>query len=211
MADEIRLTEFDRMAHPQVWTYPYEYERERLSARQEGRHPKSVVVVLRGLPGTGKTTFASLMSLFAASRGLETAICSADAYFEGPDGYQFRLDHISRAHEYCKGRFEDALRRRVPLVVVDNTNISVMEYLPYLDTARGNILHILHFQVRSEAEAIRFGRRSRHGVPPAVVLRRFNVSIQHEWRPIPFEDVDPIENTWDNDFDFDEEQDEEEF
>jgi pantothenate kinase-related protein Tda10 len=77
----LRIGVFDRMAHPQVWQYVYEYETQRREARRNHQQPPCVVVILRGPPGTGKSTFALLLSLFAGSRGLETAICSADHFF----------------------------------------------------------------------------------------------------------------------------------
>ena len=87
--------------------------------------------------------------------------------------------------------------------MVDNTNITVPEYLNYVGDAEGHRVHILNFEVHDRDEALRLAQRSVHGVPPDVVSRRFDAYIMRQWPPIPFENVAPIENTWDNDLDVD--------
>lgn len=54
--------------------------------------------ILRGAPGSGKTTWA------LANRQTST-LCSADHYFTGPDGvYRFDASKIGLAHAACRER-----------------------------------------------------------------------------------------------------------
>jgi hypothetical protein len=53
------------------------------------------VIVCRGLPGAGKSTYVATLSPGAV-------VCSADSYFVGPDGaYRFDPAKLGQAHEAC--------------------------------------------------------------------------------------------------------------
>lgn len=82
------------------------------------------VVILRGLPGSGKSTWASKQP--------GAVICSADDYFIMPDGqYLFNRGLIGKAHEDCHRKFTLAIGQRRPLIIVDNTNVTTREYRRY--------------------------------------------------------------------------------
>jgi predicted kinase len=81
------------------------------------------VIVLQGLPGSGKSTF---------TRELGGVVVSADDTFETPEGYRFDPARISEAHNSCFRAFIEAVQAGKPLVIVDNTNTSVAEMAPYM-------------------------------------------------------------------------------
>jgi len=81
------------------------------------------VVVLRGLPGSGKSTVA---------HKLGGTVVSADDLFETPEGYRFDPARIGEAHNACFRTFIEALQAGHPRVVVDNTNTMVAEIAPYM-------------------------------------------------------------------------------
>jgi predicted kinase len=116
------------------------------------------VIVLQGLPGSGKSTFA---------RQLNGLIASADHTFETPTGYQFDPSRIGEAHNNCFRAVIEALQRGEPLVIVDNTNTSVAEMAPYMLAAgaygyEAKVLRVL-CSVETALE------RNVHGVPePAI-------------------------------------------
>lgn len=61
-------------------------------------------------------------------------VCSADDYFVTPKGlYEFDVTKLSHAHASCKQKFNNALVRRLPVIVVDNTNIQTWQYKDYVD------------------------------------------------------------------------------
>ena len=91
-----------------------------------------LVVILRGMPGSGKTTFAAEMQFWATIRGLRTVIVSADHYFYSRRGYQFDKSKLREAHASCQSAFAAALADiRVDIVIVDNTSITRDECLAY--------------------------------------------------------------------------------
>jgi hypothetical protein len=82
---------------------------------------KQLVVILRGMPGSGKSTFASFLKLWANSKYLDTEIVSADNVRSSCDD----------GHEQCQRLFADLISRHVSIIVVDNANIQKQEWEPY--------------------------------------------------------------------------------
>lgn len=108
------------------------------------RHPHAcVTVILRGVPGSGKSTFASFMKIWGESKGLEVEICSADDYLRTRGGYDFNVQDLQAAHDSCQSKFRHAIQRRVPVIVIDNSNVEPREWDYYDRMARG-VLRICH-------------------------------------------------------------------
>lgn len=57
------------------------------------------VVIMRGTPGSEKTTFAQEVAATCVEQRAECAIVSADHYFWGPEGYAFDRAHLQDAHQ----------------------------------------------------------------------------------------------------------------
>lgn len=87
------------------------------------------IVILRGLPGSGKSTYAQKLA-----NGVEGAvICSADDFHIDADGvYRFNRYNMRAAHEACFMKFKKAVDKGAPLVIVDNTNTQHWEFAKYL-------------------------------------------------------------------------------
>lgn len=83
------------------------------------------VIILRGISGSGKSTWAK--------KEYPTAtIASADHYFLQADGsYLFDGAKLQDAHTACFRTFIDALIRKDAVVIVDNTNVELWEITPY--------------------------------------------------------------------------------
>lgn len=125
----------------------------------------SKVVILRGLPGAGKSTHAKKLienlgqnanGKVRVKRALcdtvdwaEVWICSADDFFIDEHGvYKFNRNKIAEAHRVCMASFVTAVTwqamscgncaddgRGSDLIIVDNTNIHRWEYMPYVSVA----------------------------------------------------------------------------
>lgn len=88
---------------------------------------KKTVYILRGVSGSGKSTVAE--ELIKDRKGV---ICTADDYFETPDGYKFDVRNLGHAHAACKAKFLDALTTdEYDVIVVANTNTTAKEYESY--------------------------------------------------------------------------------
>ena len=76
---------------------------------------KNTLVIMRGLPGAGKSTYAA--------ENFNSLVISADDWFMTEDGeYDFRPWEIGRAHEDCKLRLLKAMQKGLYTIVLDNTH-----------------------------------------------------------------------------------------
>ncbi|XP_026531149.1 NEDD4-binding protein 2 [Notechis scutatus] len=88
-----------------------------------------VLVLLRGLPGSGKSYLARVL--------LEDNPCgiilSTDDYFYQKNGqYQFDADCLADAHEWNWKRAKEAFEKRITPIIIDNTNTQAWEMKPYI-------------------------------------------------------------------------------
>lgn len=75
------------------------------------------LMLLRGLPGAGKSTLAKELML-----GKDAIHCEADQYFVNADGvYKFDPAGLADAHEECRQQCFEAMRDSTELVIVSNT------------------------------------------------------------------------------------------
>lgn len=118
---------------------------------------------MRGIPGSGKSTFAARMFPNAT-------VCSADHYFMNGGVYQFDPAKLSDAHEYCFNKFCDALERGDEQIVIDNTNIKAWEmsrYIRYIEEFGDYKLRILRMVCDWDVAA----NRCIHNVPAEKIAK----------------------------------------
>ncbi len=85
------------------------------------------LVLIRGLPGSGKTTMASVLSLLGYKH------FEADMFFVGDDGvYRHDSTMLKSAHAWCQTNVRNALKEG-HRVVVSNTFTQHWEMQPYFD------------------------------------------------------------------------------
>lgn len=146
---------------------------------------KPIVIILRGIPGSGKSTLGREARELCAKLDAECTICSADFFFETPRGYVFDVKGLGRAHDMCKDNFTkailsslrrgDSASKKPWVVIVDNTNTQLWEYEPYQTiAAKYNCsTYLLEMTCADAGTAYRMGERNSHGVPPSKVVSMF--------------------------------------
>jgi hypothetical protein len=123
----------------------------------------SRMVLIRGLPGSGKSTMATVLSLLGYKH------FEADMFFVGDDGvYRHDGTRLKSAHAWCQDKVRNALKDG-NRVVVSNTFTQHWEMQPYFDM--GVSIQIL------EAGG---NWSNRHGVPEEKVK-----SMRDRWVSLP--------------------------
>ncbi len=119
------------------------------------------VLILCGPSGAGKSTFTTTLQ----GNGRYVVITSADHYFSREGTYKFDAKELSAAHNYCLRKFCAAAAKEVPMLVVDNTNTTLLEMAPYYSVAiaHGYAVEIHSFGLATAPEELL--ARTQHGVP----------------------------------------------
>jgi len=122
---------------------------------------KPTITIIRGLPGSGKTTKAVQICIEVG-----TATVSADDFFVGMDGiYRFNPAKLPEAHATCQASTRSLLERGKD-VIVHNTFTQGWEATPYVEMARGFGASIAVFDLFDSGLTDEdLFKRNVHGVP----------------------------------------------
>lgn len=99
---------------------------------------KQHLILLRGLPGAGKTTFAKLIA-----ENKCYPIYSVDDYFTDALGnYQFKFEENYKAYAACLSHVEQAIEHGHLKIIVHNTFTLDWEIEPYFKLAKKHHIEI---------------------------------------------------------------------
>ena len=126
-----------------------------------------ILILLRGLPGSGKSTFAGIIP--------ETPGFAADDYPELYEG-GFHPELLPQAHQWCQDNVRFFMEKEVSPLAVHNTLTTEKEMKPYFDMAEAHGYTVVSLIVEN-----RHGNTSVHNVPEHVMDKmedRFNVKLR---------------------------------
>jgi predicted kinase len=119
-----------------------------------------VLTLVRGLPGSGKSTFANLITN-------EFSVCEADKFFYDKEGnYNFDATKLRIAHQWCRNQVEIRMKDNevnpqfYPEIVVSNTFTQEWEMEQYYKLAEKYGYKVFSIIVEN-----RHGGINQHGVP----------------------------------------------
>lgn len=123
---------------------------------------KSLVIV-RGLPGSGKSTFAKLISAHP------DFICTADDFLMVNGKYTWSPETAGGAHLKCQNKCKTLMKSKIPLIIVANTSTTERELRPYYDLAKefGYTVFSVIVENRHEGE-------NSHDVPEETLKKMFD-------------------------------------
>jgi hypothetical protein len=160
-----RLHTFVQFAHPLIFNME---EQQRLSTLRETykslelaedfkeKESLKTMYIIRGLPGSGKTTLAKQLLSLPNSKMFE-----ADTFFINEDGkYLFNKEFLHQAHKGCQKDVLNALSNNVMNIIISNTSTTEKEVQPYLEMAK-----VFGYKVHSIVLENRHLNSSVHNVP----------------------------------------------
>jgi len=115
------------------------------------------LLLLRGLPGSGKSSLAKSLS------NATTGHVEADMYFMNGDNYEFDPSKLKEAHQWCKDVAEGWMSPEtgyLDTIIVSNTFTRAWEMKPYYELAERYGYTVFSLIVEN-----RHGGVNTHGVP----------------------------------------------
>ena len=138
---------------------------------------EKVLYIVRGIPGSGKSTFAKRLV------GEDFLVCEADKYFIDKETgeYNFDFTKIKEAHKFCQDTVESYMKDSLANdqfyreIAVSNTFTQEWEMRPYFELAKN-----YGYKVFSVVVENRHGGTNQHGVPEEVLTKmceRFEITL----------------------------------
>lgn len=118
------------------------------------------LIIVRGIPGSGKTTFAKLIT---------NAICCTDDYFMHNGNYIWDSNKLNIAHNWCQRKCKRFMKANIERIVVANTSTTERELKPYYDLAKKYNYRIFSIIVEN-----RMSTKSIHSVPNETIEKMKN-------------------------------------
>ena len=127
---------------------------------------EKMLMLCRGIPGSGKSTFAKTLS---------DSHIESDMFFIKDGEYKFDESKIKDAHNWCQDVVEHWMDENKPKIVVSNTFTQEWEMKPYFELAK-----TYGYKVFSIIVENRHGGENQHEVPEEVLTKmceRFEITL----------------------------------
>ncbi|XP_017454952.1 NEDD4-binding protein 2 isoform X2 [Rattus norvegicus] len=148
-----------------------------------------VLVLLRGLPGSGKSFLARTLQ----EDNPGGVILSTDDYFYINGQYQFDVKYLGEAHEWNQNRAKEAFEKKVSPVIIDNTNLQAWEMKPYVALSQKHKYKVLFREPDTwwKFKPKELARRNIHGVSKEKISRMLEHYQRFVSVPIIMSSSDP--------------------
>ena len=124
------------------------------------------LIILRGLPGSGKSSFAKVF---------DAPVCCADDYFMKDGKYEWKAAEIGNAHLWCQRKCKTLMEAGTEKIIIANTSVAARDLRPYTDLAEK-----YGYRVYSVIVENRHGGVNEHSVPEETIqkmLERFSIKL----------------------------------
>jgi predicted kinase len=133
------------------------------------------LILLRGLPGSGKSTLGEVIMYYPGSTNLNIVL-SADDFFTNENGqYNFDPSKLKEAHNDCLLKCAERMKNEFVKIVVANTFTQEWEMEKYFEIAER-----YKYRVHTIIVENRHGGENVHGVPQDKLIQmknRFQIEL----------------------------------
>uniref|UniRef100_A0A8B9HDX5 NEDD4 binding protein 2 n=1 Tax=Astyanax mexicanus TaxID=7994 RepID=A0A8B9HDX5_ASTMX len=142
-----------------------------------------VLVLLRGAPGSGKTTLASAM----LEHNPGGVVLSTDEYFTRNGTYHYNPDQLGEAHSWNHVRAKEAFEKGYSPIIIDNTNMQCWEMKPYVSLALKHKYRVLFREPETwwKTKPRELEKRTKHGVTKEKIRRM----LEHQDRYVSVQNI----------------------
>lgn len=133
------------------------------------------MVLTCGIPGCGKSTLVKKLTSELDPK--DFVVCSNDNYFVTKDGrYLWSAVYHDYARQYCQGLAAKAAFDGVPLIIIDNTNLTPKAIRPLILIAKdfGYTVNIVEPDTSWKYDVMECYKRNTHNVPLATIQQMYN-------------------------------------
>lgn len=120
---------------------------------------EKILIIIRGIPGSGKTTFAKLLVD-------NDYICTADDYHIINGKYIWKQENIAAAHRYCQQKCQMLMKKQTSKIVIANTSVTNKEIQAYYDLAKQYDYKVFSIIVENRHQG-----KSEHNVPDETLIK----------------------------------------
>ena len=119
------------------------------------------MILIRGIPGSGKSTVAYMFNISGFHAHIET-----DMFWTLGGGYNWDASRLGEAHAWCLAETRKLLEKGI-IPVVSNTFTTIKELKPYFDLAK-------EFGIKPNVMLAQGGFKNIHNVPEATLKRMWD-------------------------------------
>lgn len=125
-------------------------------------------IIMRGVPGSGKSTVAKILASAFEALNLSTVIHSTDNLCMVDGEYLFDPNLAPERHARNLCNFAASLDAKIDVVICDNTNFKREFHKPYVSAAKARGYQVVYIEM-SHPDAETATARNVHSVPVEVI------------------------------------------
>ena len=132
------------------------------------------LILLRGIPGSGKTTLGNAI-LFTNQSNIQDVLSSDNFFINEKEEYVFDFSKLKEAHNDCQVKCAERMRNEFSKIVVANTFTQEWEMEPYFIMAER-----YNYRIHTVIVENRHGSKNVHNVPEEKIeqmIKRFDVKL----------------------------------
>jgi predicted kinase len=133
------------------------------------------LILLRGVPGSGKTTLGDVILYVPGSNNTNNVLSADDFFIDDNGNYIFDSTKLKEAHNQCQLKCAERMKLQLSKIIVANTFTQDWEMTPYFDMAER-----YKYRVHTVVVENRHNNKNIHGVPDdkvQIMKDRFEINL----------------------------------